>query len=198
MLGKPLVYAITFVVCILLQAAVAPNIALFGAQPNFLLVPVLLVALRSGTGPASIAGFCLGLLYDAMTSGTIGCMALVLVLVAWAAGALSANIAADNVAVALAYAVAGALSTECLYAVAVLLTTTDTSGALGAFVGHALPAFLYTAVFACIGLATITLVMGEGASYQPRVGRGGSARKGLGAGRPGGKKGGTPLDSRLH
>ncbi len=193
MLGKPLVYAITFVVCILLQAAIAPNIALFGAQPNFLLVPVLLVALRSGTGPASIAGFCLGVLYDAMTSGTIGCMALVLVLVAWVAGALSANIAADNVAVALVYAVVGALFTECLYAVSVLLTTTDSSGALGALVGHALPGFLYTAVFACIGLATITLAMGEGTSYQPRAGQGGGARK-----RPGGRKSGTPLDSRLH
>ena len=193
MLGKPVVYAITFVACILLQAAVAPNIAIFGAQPNFLLIPVLLVALRSGTGPASIAGFGLGVLYDAMTSGTIGCMALVLVLVAWAAGALSANIAADSVAVALAYAVAGAFFTECLYAVSVLLTTTDTSGALGAFVGHALPGFLYTAVFSCIGLATITLAMGEETKRRPRAGQGGSARK-----KPGGRKPGTSIDSRLH
>ncbi len=193
MLGKPLVYAITFVVCILLQAAIAPNIALFGAQPNFLLIPVLLVALRSGTGPASIAGFCLGVLYDAMTSGTIGCMALVLVLVAWIAGALSANIAADNVAVALVYAVAGALFTECLYAIGVLLTTTDSSGAIGAFVGHALPGFLYTAVFACIGLATITLAMGEGGTRQPRAGQGGSARRSRVN-----RKSGTTLDSRLH
>lgn len=178
MLSKPIVYAITFVVCILLQAAVAPNIALLGAQPDFLLIPVVLVALRSGIGTGSAAGFCLGVLYDAMSSGTIGCMALVFVLVAWAVGALGASLSTDSAVVALVFALAASLFSECLYAVAVLLTTTDASGALGAFVCRTLVGFLYTALFSGIALFTITLAMGDQANYQPRAGQGGSARRG--------------------
>ena len=178
MLSKPLVYAITFVVCILLQAAVAPNIAILGAQPDFLLIPVVLVALRSGIGTGSLAGFALGVLYDAMSSGTIGCMALVFVLLAWAVGALGANVDTDSVTTVLIFALAAALFSECLYACAVLLTTTDASGALGAFLRRSLVAFVYTAVFSCIALSTITLVAGEGTNYQPRVGQAGSAQRG--------------------
>ena len=76
-MSKQVVYAITIVLCILLQAGISPAIAIMGCSPNFLLIPVLLISMRSGTGMGSIAGFLLGLLYDLMGSGTIGCMALV-------------------------------------------------------------------------------------------------------------------------
>ena len=176
MLSKPIAYTVTFVVCILLQACIAPNIAIFGASPNFLLIPVLLVAIHSGIGLASIAGFLLGLLYDGMNSATIGCMALVFVLVAWIVGAIASNMDSDSIAMAAIFAVFGSLFSECLYAFAVLLISTDTSGALGAFIQHALPAFLYTAFFACIALCTITLVMSQN-DYQPKVGGSSSAKR---------------------
>ncbi len=176
MLSKPIAYSITFVVCILLQACIAPNIAIFGASPNFLLIPVLLVALHSGIGFASIAGFLLGLLYDGMNSGTIGCMALVFVLIAWAIGAIAGNMDTDSISLALIFAAVGSFISELLYTIAVLLISTDNSGALTAIVQHALPAFLYTAVFACIALATITLVMAQG-DYQPKAGSSSSAKR---------------------
>ena len=81
-MSKQVVYAITIVLCILLQAGISPAIAIMGCSPNFLLIPVLLISMRSGTGMGSIAGFLLGLLYDLMGSGTIGCMALVFTLIA--------------------------------------------------------------------------------------------------------------------
>ena len=84
--SKQTVYLITIVLCILLQAGIAPAIAIMGCKPNFLLIPVLLISMRSGTAAGSIAGFSLGLLYDLMGSGTIGCMALVLTLIAFIVG----------------------------------------------------------------------------------------------------------------
>ena len=60
-MDKNLVYAISVIVCALLQLAIAPAVALFGATPNFLIIPVLFIALRSGAVAASVAGFALGL-----------------------------------------------------------------------------------------------------------------------------------------
>ena len=179
MLSKPIAYSITFVVCILLQACIAPNIAILGASPNFLLIPVLLLALRSGIGVASIAGFFLGLLYDGMNSATIGCMALVFVLIAWGIGAIAGNMDTSSISLALIFAGVGSLLSECLYSVVVLLISTDSSGGLTAFVQHALPAFLYTGLFACIALSTITLVMEHGGDYQPKASSSSSAKRNM-------------------
>ena len=90
-MDKNLVYAISVIACALLQLAIAPAVALFGATPNFLIIPVLFIALRSGAVAASVAGFALGLLYDFAGDGVIGAMALAFVLTGLAAGLLGAN-----------------------------------------------------------------------------------------------------------
>ena len=46
-MSKQVVYAITIVLCILLQAGISPAIAIMGCSPNFLLIPVLLISMRS-------------------------------------------------------------------------------------------------------------------------------------------------------
>ena len=179
-MSKQTVYLITFVVCILFQAGIAPAIAIGGCLPNFLIIPVLLVSLRSGSGMGSIAGFACGLLYDLMSNGTVGCMALVFVLVALAVGVVGSGTDTQSPLFTCLVAVVASFLVEFVYGIAATLTNTDSSGALITMLTHAFPTALYTAVFACIALATIGLVMvGDSPAMSPRRGSpiGGKARK---------------------
>ena len=80
-----------------------------------LLIPVLLISMRSGTGAGSIAGFALGLLYDLMGSGTIGCMALVFTLIAFAVGVAGESIDLFTPIATVIVAVLASLITEIGY-----------------------------------------------------------------------------------
>lgn len=59
-MSKQVVYAITIVLCILLQAGISPAIAIMGCSPNFLLIPVLLISMRSERGWGASPDFCSG------------------------------------------------------------------------------------------------------------------------------------------
>lgn len=64
--------------CLLLQAALGPNLHVLQGTINFALVCVLLVGLSSqGTNPVR-CGFVAGLLFDLFTTGPLGLMALLL------------------------------------------------------------------------------------------------------------------------
>ena len=143
-MDKSLVYIITIVVCSLLQLALAPAVQVFGAMPNFLIIPVLFIGLRSGSAMGAVAGFALGLLFDLAGDGVIGAMALSLVIAGVVCGAIGSS---------------------------------AVGGSLGTMVTYALPCGLYTAVFAAVGLATMSMVTPAEA---PRMG------SGLGSGGRGG------------
>lgn len=168
-MNSRLVYTITIVVCILLQMAVAPAISIGGAVPEFLLIPVLLISLNSGSGAGGVAGFCLGLLQDLIGDGTIGCMALVLTITAMIVGLAGAGLSTKSFAANCLIAIVSAFFVEIVYGISVVLTNANSSGSLSAIGSYSLPSALYTAVFACIALVTIGLVIGD---EQPSMGRG--------------------------
>ena len=74
------------VVAVLLQVMVAPSIALFGVQPNFIAAYVLVVAVVRPDSAGSVLPFVMGLLYDLLGTGPVGGMALLLLVVSFAAG----------------------------------------------------------------------------------------------------------------
>jgi len=80
----------------LLQAALAPHLAIFGVVPNLLYLAVVTVALVEGPAAGCVAGFAAGLLHDLLTSGPIGPAALVLTLIGYFAGTLHENLFADG------------------------------------------------------------------------------------------------------
>lgn len=170
-MSKQSVYLVTVILCIILQAAIAPAISIMGATPNFLLIPVLLISLRSGTGAGSIAGFSLGLLYDLMGSGTVGCMALVFTLIAFAVGVVSESVDLLTPLGSVAVSVVSSLVMELGYAIASVLTSSVGGGMMHTLATYALPSALYSAVFASIALLTIALVIAdENAGMPARLG----------------------------
>ena len=65
-------------VALLLQLMLAPNIALFGAQPNFIAAYVLALCLACPEKSGPVMAFVLGLFFDLMGSAPVGGMALLL------------------------------------------------------------------------------------------------------------------------
>ena len=186
--SKQTVYLITIVLCILLQAGIAPAIAIMGCKPNFLLIPVLLISMRSGTAAGSIAGFSLGLLYDLMGSGTIGCMALVLTLIAFIVGVAGESMDLLTPIVTIGVAVFSSLLLEIGYGIAAILTSSEGGGAMSTMLSYSLPSALYTAVFAVIALVTIGLVIADDSAGMPTR---------LGEHRDGNKRAMSHMKSRL-
>ncbi len=179
-MNKPLIYLIVFVLCFLLQAGLSPAIAIAGCAPNFLIIPVLLVALRSGVGAGGVSGFFCGLLYDLMGNGTIGCMALVLTITALAVGFLARGIDITSPVTVIIVALVSSVFSEVGYGIAVMLTSADAVGGMGAIFAHSLPTSLYSAVFAIAALLVCGLFLGyEGAATGAELGKqiGGRATK---------------------
>lgn len=180
MVNKSTVYLIIFILCFLLQAGLSPAIAIGGCSPNFLIIPVLLVALRSGHAAGGIVGFFCGLLYDLMGNGTIGCMALVFTLAALLIGFLGGGLDLTAPLAIVLVAVISTLFVEIAYAIAIILTSPEGSGAVGTILGHSLPTALYSAVFAVIVLLVCGFLLGaENSSTASQLGRqiGGRATK---------------------
>ena len=69
--------AVVLMACLLLQLVGGGHISLFGAVPDFLLVAVFFLALRSGPFAGVVAGFLLGLVFDLLGAGTVGLSSLV-------------------------------------------------------------------------------------------------------------------------
>jgi len=87
---------VALVAAIVLQVAVAPNIAIGGAVPNFMLLVVVTLALTQGPAAGATSGFVAGLAFDLLGVGPIGPAALVLTVVGYLAGSLSANMFAEG------------------------------------------------------------------------------------------------------
>ena len=75
-----LVLVVGAIVAFVLQIALAPAVALFSAQPNFLLAYALVVAIVIPTEAGPVLPFAMGLLYDLTGTGPVGGMALLLVI----------------------------------------------------------------------------------------------------------------------
>jgi rod shape-determining protein MreD len=74
-------------VAVILDSAVAPEIELFGARPDFLVLFVAYSALILGARPAIIAGFIVGLIVDSEQHAYLGLHALALSLIGFGSAA---------------------------------------------------------------------------------------------------------------
>lgn len=169
--SKQIVYLVTIIICVLFQAGISPAISVMGCSPNFLLIPVLLISLRSGTGMGSLSGFLLGLLYDLMGSGTVGCMALVFTLIAFAVGAVGESIDLLTPLGTLIVSVVSSFLLEIGYGIVSVLTSSVGGGMMHIVLTYSLPSAVYTAIFTVIALLTIELVIAdENAGMPARLG----------------------------
>ena len=140
--------AIGAIAAVLLQLVVAPNIAIFSAMPNFILVFCLLVAIfRPGTGP--VLPFVLGLASDLAVGTPMGSTALLLVLFCFLASRAFSVLDNDTFLVPLVVIAVVSFAVELLLGAFSLSIGVDTD-LLSAIVYRALPCGLYDCVAALI------------------------------------------------
>ena len=159
------------VVAVVLQVVLAPNIALFGAQPNFLLVYALSMAIARPNAAGAVLPFVLGLLYDLLGTGPVGGMAFLLVLVCFLASLVFSVLDNRTALIAIIGLVAGVLLVETLYGI-LLVTLGMPVGVGEMFLYRALPCSLYDCVVVLIVYPIVShLFKGEEQTREPFVPR---------------------------
>ncbi len=115
--AKVLWFTLVFSVLVALNYTLRPVLE-WRAPIDFLMIALLLVAVRARPGVAALAGFALGLLADALTPGAFGASALAMTVVGFGASWLKAAFFADNVALNLIFVFAGKWVFDLLFLVA--------------------------------------------------------------------------------
>jgi rod shape-determining protein MreD len=90
-----------------LQFYIRPRLWNARVSPDFLLIGLMLFAMRSGAGVAAFAGFLVGLIEDTLTPARFGAAALAHTLVGYLASCGRALFFADNILVNAAFVAAG-------------------------------------------------------------------------------------------
>lgn len=111
----------------LLQAGLAPYVAIGGVVPNFLLLAAVTLALVEGPVVGAIAGFSCGLLFDLLGSGPVGPMAIVLCVVGYLAGSLASNLFAEGWLLPLTVFAVASFAAELAYAIFLVVLGADVS-----------------------------------------------------------------------
>jgi rod shape-determining protein MreD len=137
------------IVALLLQAGVAPYLAIGPVTPNFMLLVALTVALTSGPTAGTSTGFAAGLLFDLLGSGAVGPMALVLAITGYVAGLMHEQMFAEGWLLPLTVLFFAALATELAHGLLLVLLGVDMSF-WRAFATMMAPSAVYNTVLALL------------------------------------------------
>lgn len=141
--------AVAIVIAAVLQAALAPHMAILGVTPNFLLLVVVTLAMVEGSTPGAVAGFFAGLMFDLLGSGPIGPGALVLTAVGYLAGSLADNVFAESWLMPVSVVLVASLLAELAYGGLLAIVGVE-SQFLGIVFRIVLPGALYNTVLAIL------------------------------------------------
>ena len=165
MFGDSVRIFIGAVLAVLLQVLISPNIAIFHAMPNLLVVYTLIVAMVAPGSSHVVLAFCMGMISDLLGYGPVGAMPLLLMLACVAASRIHGAFANGTLFIPLVVLAVAILLIEFLYAfIAVGVAGTSP---LDAFVYRALPCTLYNCV---IGLVLYPLAARFFSNSQPQYG----------------------------
>lgn len=140
---------IASIVAVLLQIIIAPNIAIGGVVPNFLLVLVVVTAITYGSTRACVLGFILGLVFDLIGAGPVGVMSLVLALLGYMVGAVNKSMFSDGWVIPIITLAIAAFIGETLYGLVLTIIGYETSFFVS-LVSRMLPGALYDTIFGLI------------------------------------------------
>lgn len=116
--------AIALAAAFVLQASLAPRLAILGVVPNFMFLVVVTIALTQGPVAGGVSGFAGGLLFDLLGSGLVGPYALVLAVVGYVAGMLSANLFAEGWLLPVSVVAVAGLATEVAHGIVLVVLGT--------------------------------------------------------------------------
>ena len=95
-MNRAVVTGLALLAAVVVQVAIAPQIALFGVVPNLVFLVVVTLALLEGPVAGSVAGFVGGLLFDLLGASVVGPYALVFCVAGYVAGLINANMLAEG------------------------------------------------------------------------------------------------------
>ena len=137
------------------QVAVAPNIAIFGVVPNFVLAWCLVVAIVRAHAAGCVLPFVLGLAFDFMSASPVGAMSFLLVLASFAASRIFAVLDNGSLFMPLSILVVMTLAVEMAYGLFLLSGGLEVS-AIDAFFFRGLPCALYDVVLGLLAFPLAT------------------------------------------
>ncbi len=151
-----------------LQVVVAPNIALFGAVPNFILAYSLVVAIVRPHTAGLMLPFVMGLAFDLMSSSPVGAMSFLLVLATFAATRVFSVVDNGTLFMPLSILVIMTLLVEMAYGLFLLSSGLEVS-VVDAFFFRGLPCALYDVVLGLLmfPLATRFIVSSQRPDMAP-------------------------------
>lgn len=141
--------AIAIALAAIVQASIAPHLAVFGVVPNFLFLVVVSLALVEGPVAGCSAGFAGGLLFDLIGTHPVGPYALVLCTVGYVAGLLQANLFAEGWRLPVTVVAVASLISEIAYGI-ILAVISAGVGFWQPLWRVMLPTALYTTVLAVL------------------------------------------------
>jgi rod shape-determining protein MreD len=106
--------ALAFAILVVLHYTLRPLLA-WRAQPDFLIIALLLVAIRVRPGTAAIVGLVMGFVADSLALHAFGSAALAMAVVAFSASWLKAVFFADNLALSAIFFFGGKWAFNAIY-----------------------------------------------------------------------------------
>jgi rod shape-determining protein MreD len=141
--------ALALLVALILQSSIAPYMAVFGVVPNFLFLIVITLALTEGPVAGAVSGFVGGLLFGLLGTSAVGPYALVLCVVGYVAGMLSANMFAEGWLLPVSVVALASLTTEIAYGIVLAILGSGTPF-WGSLLTIMLPSAVYHTVLAVL------------------------------------------------
>jgi rod shape-determining protein MreD len=146
---------LVLVLLLVLQFYLRPRLWNARVSPDFLLIGLMLFAMRSGAGAGALAGFLVGLIEDTLTPARFGAATLAHTIVGYLAAWGRAVFFADNMLVNAGFVAAGLWLRDLIVLVA---SETDHKQLLTELTFYSPIQALTTAVFALVVLATFRAV----------------------------------------
>jgi rod shape-determining protein MreD len=143
---------------IVLQVSVAPHLAAFGVVPNVIFLVVVTVALTQGPVAGGVSGLVGGLVFDLLGSSAVGPYGLVLAVIGYSAGMLSANLFAEGWLLPVTVVAVASLSSE--VALGIVLSVLGSSVSFWhSLVTVMLPSAVYQTLLAVIAYPLLARVL---------------------------------------
>lgn len=157
-MNRALTTTLALLVAIVLQVALAPQIAVLGVVPNFVFLVVVTLALLEGPVAGCVAGFFGGLLFDLLGASVVGPYALVFCVAGYVAGLIHANMFAEGWLLPVSVVFIASVGAEITYGV--IMSVLDIGLPFwSALVRIMLPGAVYTTVLAVLLYPLMTRVL---------------------------------------
>lgn len=124
------------------QLVLAPKLSIFGIEPDFLVLLLVILALRTGAAGGALIGFTMGILQGLVVPETLGMDALAKCIVGWAVGKVAPTLAMEGPPLYVGLPALSVLAHDLIYLVC--LTHLDVPRIGETFVLRSLPIAVYT------------------------------------------------------